>query len=164
MAKIKIRKARIEDASAIHAAHMDSIKTVCSKDHSPEEISAWGGRSFNHLRWKEAIELHSVWVVELDGAIEGYAHLQVSKGLSELEGYIEGLYLTSKCLGKKVGAALLDLMVEEARKGAVPTLRLHSTLTAHGFYLKAGFSDDAPMTTVTISGQAIRCFPMSRAL
>jgi hypothetical protein len=42
----EIRRAKPGDAKAIHEAHMKSIQEVCSKDHSFEEISAWGNRPY----------------------------------------------------------------------------------------------------------------------
>lgn len=47
MAGAIIRRAKIEDARAIHEAHMESIREVCVRDHGHEEIKGWGFREFN---------------------------------------------------------------------------------------------------------------------
>lgn len=74
-----IRRARLEDARGIHEAHMRSIQQICSKDHSPEEIRAWGGRPFQEVMRRYAISNHHVWVIEENEAICGYGH-QTTRG------------------------------------------------------------------------------------
>ena len=55
------------------------IKEVCSKDYTPEQINAWGGREYNYESKKSLIENHYVWVVEKAGSIEGYGLLFIDK-------------------------------------------------------------------------------------
>ncbi len=42
----------------------------------------------------------------------------------------------------------------------VKEITLEATLTAHAFYQKVGFEDSGDQTSVEISGQKIRCYPM----
>ncbi len=162
-----IRRAKEADARKIHDAHMYSIQNVCCKDHTPEEVAAWGGRIFDSQReknWLNAIRDQHVWVVDLDNEIEGYGHLRVFEKNGIVLGHIHGLYLTPAALGKKFGYQLSKIMIEEARKANVERLALESTITAHEFYKRIGFSDDGPMITVEIGGTPIRCFPMAMNL
>src|SRR5687768_6896034 len=70
-----IRRAVPGDARAIHEAHMRSIREVCAKDYSEEQIRAWAGREFRQNERTAAITRDSVWVVEAEGRVAGYAHL-----------------------------------------------------------------------------------------
>lgn len=158
---MKIRRARPEDAWGIHEAHMLSIRTICSKDHSPEEVAAWGGRPFNEARWLEAIRDHFVWVVEIENKIEGYAHLRTYEKDSLKLAHIHGLYLTLAAIGKGFGYQLAQLMINEARTAKAKRIGLESTITAHEFYRRLGFKDEGSQITVEIAGTPIRCFPMS---
>jgi len=159
-----IRKAKIEDAEAIHDAHMLSIQSICSKDHSIEEINAWGMRPFNEIQRTSAIQNQNVWVVELDNKIEGYGHLRVYEKDGQKLAHIMGLYLTQKALGQGYGKQIFLLMLTEAKFQKVETINLESTLTAHTFYKKMGFIDSAPQMTVELGGAAIRCIPMKMDL
>ncbi len=110
-----IRKAKSEDAKSIHDAHMLSIQTICSKDHTPKEINAWGGRPFNEDKRVSAIQNQNVWVVELDNRIEGYGHLRIYEKDGQRLAHVMGLYLTQKALGKKFGEQMFSQMLNEAK-------------------------------------------------
>ncbi len=114
--KCLIRRARIEDAEAIHLAHMKSIQDVCSKDHSPEEIKAWGHRPYDEIRRKYSINNDHVWVVDEQNSIEGYGHLKIYEKDGIQRGHIYALYLTTKVLKKNLGRSIIDLMLFEAKK------------------------------------------------
>jgi GNAT superfamily N-acetyltransferase len=156
--KINIRKAIQEDAFGIHEAHMKSIREVCSQDHSAEEIQAWGGRAFNEAQRVAAILNQNVYVVLFGEKIEGFLHFNIHE--NKTEAYIFGLYLTKKACGHGLGKALMKILFEECQKNKVQKIELHSTLTAHDFYLKSGFKDSSAMTTVLINQVPVRCIPM----
>ena len=155
-----IRKARPEDAKGIHEAHMHSIQTICSKDHTPEEIRAWGGRPLNESQRIQAIQNQHVWVVELDQKIEGYGQLRIYEKEGVKLAHVMGLYLTPKALGQKFGKSIFNLMLSEAKSQGVEKIGLESTLTSHEFYKKMGFSDAGAQMTVEIAGTPVRCIPM----
>jgi predicted acetyltransferase len=159
-----VRRAKAEDALAIHEAHMRSIQEVCSKDHSPEEISAWGNRTYNESIRLDAINNDYVWVVEVRGEIQGFGHLKVFNKDNLSKGHIWGLYLTQNVLGFGIGKEIFDLMLVEANKLQAKILSLESSITAHDFYKKLGFRDVGSMKTLEINGQPVRCFPMEMRL
>lgn len=159
-----IRRALEFDAEEIHEAHMHSIRSVCSRDHSPREISAWAGRALNTARWIYSIQNEDVWVVDIESKVEGFAHLRIQERESVLQAHVDGLYLTPRALGQGFGRELTAMMIERAREAKVESILLESTLTAHDFYLKMGFQDAGPLTHVQIGGEAIRCYPMFLAL
>lgn len=159
-----IRRARKDDAKHIHDAHMNSIREVCSKDHTSLEISGWGQRAFNREQREQSIENNFIWVVEFNDLIEGYAEIRFREAEGIVYSKIFGLYLTSRVLGMGFGKKLLELMIDEAKKNNVKMITLESTITAHNFYKKFGFKDSGEQILVQIGGNDVRCFPMSLKL
>jgi L-amino acid N-acyltransferase YncA len=159
-----IRRARSEDAKQIHDVQMQSIQMVCARDHSEEEIKAWGHRPYNEAHRLHAINNQYVWVVEYKNKVEGFAHLDIFEKEDIKQAHVYGLYLTPTVLGQGFGGDLAKLMIEESRKAGAKKLSLESTLTSHNFYLKLGFVDEGPMITVDINGTLIRCHPMTLKL
>ncbi len=159
-----VRRAAVQDAEAIHLAHMKSIQEICSKDYSLQEIQVWGHRPYRADQRVGSIKNDLVWVVEDNGIIEGYGHLKIFEKERLKQGHIFGLYLTPKVVGKSLGKAIVDMMLEEIKTAKVERVTLHATITARNFYRKIGFTDTGPETTVEISGTPIRCYPMKMEL
>ena len=150
-----IRKAQSGEDEAIHSAHMRSIREVCVHDHGEEEIKGWGYRECG-TRWTQAIQNGLVWVVEHEGQIEGVGNIQI---LGE-KAYVHSLYLTPAVIGQGYGRALMQILLDVARGAGVQKVELESSLTAHQFYLKAGFVDREPRTQVVVGGYPVTCIPM----
>ena len=161
---IYVRKAVPKDAEAIHRAHMKSIQEICSKDHSPQEIQAWGHLPYQEDQRVGSIKNDLVWVIEDKGSIEGYGHLKIFEKNGLKCGHIFGLYLTPKVVGKSFGKGIVDLMLEEIKFAKVKQVSLEATITAQNFYRKVGFVDAGFETTVEICGTPIRCYPMKMEL
>ena len=159
-----IRRATIQDAIGIHKAHMLSIREICSKDHSAEEIQAWGYLPYLEEQRIKAISNDLVWVVEDNNAIEGYGHLRVYEKEGLAYAHIFGLYLTLQVCGKSLGKVIIKKMMDEINKLNVKSITLESTISAKNFYLKMGFVNNGPETTIKINGTPIRCFPMKMVL
>lgn len=155
-----VRRAKSSDAEAIHKAHMRSIQEVCSNEHSEEEILAWGHREYKEEQRLDAINNDLVWVAEDNGNIEGYGHFRIFEKDGLKRGHIFGLYLTPKVLGKSLGKAIMNMILEEAQNEGVQKITLESTITAYDFYKKMGFVESGPLKTVQISQTPIRCYPM----
>ena len=157
---IKIRRARREDAPSIHEAHMRSIREICAKDYSAEEIQGWGHRPYDESLRHKAIEQQLVWVLCSDEIIEGYAHMSLIEKEGIFSAYIYGLYLSAQVAQQGWGKQMLQLMIEEARNFQACEIHLLSTVTAQNFYKKFGFIGSGPMRMVSIGGSDVRCFPM----
>lgn len=155
-----LRKALPQDAEAIHLAHMTSIREICSRHHSEEEIKGWGNRPYRADQRLAAIAKDFVLVVDINNLIEGYGHLRVFEKDGIKRAHLFGLYLTPKAIGKSLGKVMFEIMVEEARLAHAQQMTLESTLTAQNFYRKMGFVDSGPPMSVDIGGSQVRCFPM----
>lgn len=187
-----IRRARPEDARAIHDVHMRSIREVCSRDHTLAEVMAWGGRPYDEAARVKTINENFVWVIQRAGvrppsevaieklhdeSVAGFAVMALRPFVltergekadepvqTECQAHIFALYFGSEILGLGFGRELVEIMLSEARNAGAKRITLESTLTAHEFYKRCGFIDSGPQTTVEINGERIRCFPMFRAL
>lgn len=159
----KIREARPGDESGIHEAQMRSIRELCSRDYTPEEIRVWGNRPLG-TRWTNAIKAGFVWVIEDEHKIYGCAYLRTSEEASEKRAYVDCLYLSPEVIGQGFGRKLTLIMIEKAKDFGALSITLDSTLTAHNFYKKLGFVDTGPMKLVQIGDSKIRSLPMQMKL
>ena len=159
-----VRRARVEDAKSIHEAHMRSICEICSQDHSEDEILGWGHRAYNEQQRLNSIKNHLVWVVESKGKITGFGEFIIKENNGVKEGRLEALYLTPEITGQGFGKKIIDLMVNEARAANIKIIKMESTISAHSFYKKLGFSDCGPQIIFPVNGIGVRCFPMELKL
>lgn len=159
-----VRRAREQDAPFIHEAHMKSIREICSRDYTEEEIKAWGGREYLEDIRLSAIRDDFVWVVEKKGKVVGFGHMQLGVGINKDEGHIKGLYLTPEVLGQGLGQAIIFMMEEEAAKVHIKRMTLSSTLNALEFYRKNGYRELTGPTCVNINGTPVRCYPMEKRM
>ena len=155
-----LRKARVEDARAIHEAHMRSIRELCAKDYTPAQIAAWGGRAYNEALRLRSIREHVLWVVESEGEVRGLGELVRRKEAPGV-GEILCFYFCPEVTGKGLGKALLARLIEDARSLGLSRVELGSTRTALGFYLSQGFSPTGPESTLKVNGEDIPYVPMA---
>ncbi len=159
-----IRKATEGDAEEIQLTFLRSLQEVCAKDHTPDELLAWSRRRHDEGQLMRDIRDGNVWVVELEGMIQGYAHLHLNKFYGRRLGQVHGLYLTPNAIGKGIGTQLARILIEEAKEFGAEEIRLESTLTAHAFYRNIGFEYDGDPTAVHLGGGRVRCIPMQMIL
>ena len=157
---MKIRIAEEKDKLGIHNAHMGSIQQVCSKDYDIEQIRAWGHREFNPEKRTALIQDQSVWVIEENNTIYGYGEV----GKQENHAYVYGLYFLPEAIGKGLAKDMLNKIENKAKSWGVNSLKLHSTITSLGFYLKFGFNQVNEVTSVKVSNEDIPCYEMVKNL
>jgi len=155
-AGFSIRRASHGDAAEIIAAHVRSIREICSKDYSETQISAWSGRDFSEEIWRRTIDRDTVWVVEYDQHVAGFGHVQFKPGQTAT---IEGLYFSPDASGRGIGRELMSLIFAELTDRGVEEADLVSTLTATGFYSDLGFSLVRP-AAVKFDGVEVECIEM----
>jgi len=154
-----IRLAKPGEDSAIHAAHMRSIREICVNDHGEEEIRGWGFRELGN-RWVDAIQRKEVWVIEDDGSIKGFGYIRIFEENGTTKAHLHALYLTPEIIGKKFATRLMGLMLEKAKISGAKEIALDSSITAHSFYKRFGFVDSGPMRQVDIGGYPVTSYPM----
>jgi GNAT superfamily N-acetyltransferase len=142
---------------------MRSIREVCVHEHGEDEIRGWGNRPLG-TRWVNSIQNENVWVVADGDAIYGLAYLSLPSENGEVRAFLDSLYLTPEVLGRGFGRRLMELVLQAARDAGARSIALNSTLTAHEFYLKAGFVDTGPRERREIAGYPVSYYPMRREL
>ena len=152
-----IRRAKHSDAEGIISAHITSIRDICSRDYNEKEIKAWSGRNFKPHLWCQVMDRDFVWVIEVDGKVEGFGHFAVMDAES---GEVMGLYLTPVIQSQGGGRNLLNEMIKVARAQRLKRLSLYSTKTARKFYEAQGFFQSGGDTTIEMQGVPIECYPM----
>ena len=157
-----VRKAKHGDEEGIHLAHMESIKTVCKKDYSEEQLNAWGGRPYHFEQKRNLIDHHHVWVVEDSGKIEGYGLLFIDSDQEKAE--IGALYLTNKVLGRGLGKEIVSKIKKKTKDLGLSEIILSSTKTAKKFYESQGFFQYAEDDCCLIGGVEIEGHPMKLTL
>ncbi len=153
-----IRKAENGDEKGIHYAHMKSIQEICVQDYTPQQIAAWGKEKYNFKMRNKMITQDHVWVVELNGEIEGYGHLFIVD--KEKHAEVMGLYLTPKVIGLGLGQELLFYIKEMAKVLGAHELYLSSTKTSKRFYEKHGFMQYEDNKCFSIAGVEFEGHPM----
>ncbi|WP_408097523.1 GNAT family N-acetyltransferase [Peredibacter sp. HCB2-198] len=158
---INVRRALHSDAQNIIDSHVRSIREICFKDYTPEQIEAWAGRKFKPELWWQTIDRDYVWVVEVNSQVRGFAHLAfMDKDTAE----VLGLYLAPEAKGLGAGKTLFNILRSEAKSQGVKKLQLHATLTAKTFYETFGFIQTAGLDSVEMRGVDIPCVPMEAIL
>ena len=143
---------------------MRSIVELCAKDYDEVQINAWGRRPFNRDQLILSMRHDLVWVVELNGRIEGFGHFKKHSREGQDFGVILGLYFTPEVKGLGLGRKLVRLMEEKSHELGLMRIELQSTLTSHGFYEKLGFRAMGDTMTIHIGGVALPCVPMEKRL
>lgn len=153
---INIRLARPADASHIRDVHVASVHTLCAKDYTPEQLTAWTDREPEAYRTRMDQPDGAFLVAEWGKKIVGFSSLLGEEVLS--------LYVHPDHAGRGVGGALMDAIEEAARKKGVVVLRLNSSLTAVPFYEKRGYRNVRPSLFHLPNGVDIPCFAMTKRL
>lgn len=152
-----LRRALHRDSQGIIDVHVKSIRDICGKDYTREQIEAWAGRNFKPELWNQAIDRDFIWVIEADEKIVGFGHFAV---MDEDNGEVLGLYFIPPAIGKGLGRKMFNEFIEVAKDHNLIRINLHSTITAKTFYESLGFHQNGSDTTVEMRGVAIPCYPM----
>ena len=161
-----IRRAAAGDAEGMLKAHHVSVREIASKDYTKEQIDAWAGRPLDDetlAGLESQIRTDFLWVIEQDGRIEGYVHLRTPMETAPAA-YLHALYLTPAVAGKGLARRLMQLAEQEAGRRGYPSIELHASKTAIGFYAALGFRREGQPLLHNVKGQALPCFPMVKDL
>lgn len=161
-----IRRASLIDARGIHETHHISVRELAAKDYEPRQIEAWTKRPFagdSQAQIETQILTDFVWVIEMNGGIEGYVHMRLPLEIAPAA-YLHALYVTPKAAGQGLARRLMDLAEREAQERGHPKMTLHSSKTAQGFYEKLGYANEGGPMTHEVFGIGLECQPMAKTL
>ncbi len=146
---MKVRDATSADAEAACAVLRASIIELCAADHGNDPVLM--------ERWlaNKQPEIVAGWIAQPNGSVlvavdDGDAILAV--GSVTDAGEITMNYVSPHARFRGVSRALLAALESRAAERGNTACRLHSTETAHRFYLANGYADD---------GEPIRKFGMN---
>ena len=152
-----LRRATLEDASAIFSVHMASIRTLAACTYSAEQVEAWCGvrESSNYF---SPILNKVVFIAEQDGRVVGFSQMAPEPGV------VEAVYVHPSHAGLGLGMALLRAVETEAVARGIAELVLDASLNAVEFYAKAGYRSGQSSHHEVRPGVSIPCVTMSRSL
>lgn len=131
----ELRTAVPDDALAACDVLRRSILECCVQDHQhqPDVLHAWlGNKTPQTVAGWFASPTNYTLVAERDGQMVGVALLTQA-------GKLALCYVLPEALHAGVGKALLAGVEAQARSWDIGVLRLHSTVTASGFYARNGY-------------------------
>jgi GNAT superfamily N-acetyltransferase len=152
-----IRDATPADATAACAVLRASISELCAADHNndPEILKLWLGNKTadNVAAWANDAGSSLLVAVEED--------MILAIGAVRDTGEITMNYVAPSARFRGVSSALLAALEARAVQRGATRCALHSTETAHRFYLSRGYKDDGPpVGKFGTSGS----YPMSKSL
>jgi putative acetyltransferase len=151
-----IRRATPADAEQITPVHVASIRTLCAKDYTPEQIDAWAGWK-SPDKYRAAMAAGEVFfVAEVDGRVVGFAVLHGDE--------VKAVYIHPDYVGSGLGRRLLDAVEAEARTRGVELLQLTSTLTSVGFYKACGYTRGDDHEHRVTGGVMLTCVKFTKRL
>ena len=159
--EVVVRVAEISDSAAVRDVHVRSIRELCSRDYTPQEIANWTGRQTLE-RHEKFIQEDWFYVAERDGEVAGFGHLSRQPGE---DGTMEvmALYVSPDHTHAGVGSQLLKTIERKARECGGIGLRVQSTLTAVGFYEAFGFQRlSKGKCCCTGDGTLLACWTMAK--
>lgn len=161
-----IRRAQAADAPGICAAHLASIRGVCARDYSAEQVEAWCANKAPEL-YPPMIARNPWWVALLAGEVVAFTDLDpgITPGrLPDGTGEIMSLYAAPRALGLGIGAALVNTAIDEARRRGLRRLVVRGTITARPFYERMGFARTGCSEHCTSTGVSLPCIELERAI
>lgn len=146
-----------EEQLEVWSARARSIQNLCKNDYTPDQIEAWSRSTPKPEDLQNFLSTDFVWVIEIDGKIEGMAHLKPPE-------YLQHLYLSDNAVGKGLGKQLYNLVEAKAKELGAKKIRLRSSVTALAFYKSQGFVEIGPHKTECVGGQNLACVEMQKIL
>jgi putative acetyltransferase len=125
-----IENYNVKIAAELWQVYFTSIRMVCIKDYSEEQVQAWASESFELDLFKEKMDQINPFVAILNDKIIGYADLQA-------DGLIDHFFVHGNYQGKGAGTALMKNILKEGCNK--PKLYSYVSHTAKSFFIKHGF-------------------------
>ena len=151
-----IRRGTPADAEQITPVHVASIRTLCAKDYTPQQIDAWAGWKTPDKYGAAMAAGEVFFVAEIDGCVVGFSVLHGDE--------VKAVYLHPDHVGRGIGRRLLSAVETEARGNGIDELHLTSTLTSVGFYESCGYAKGAVHQHPVSGGVMLTCVKFTKRL
>ena len=153
--EVKLRRARVEDATKIRDLHVAAIRKTCAPDYTPEQILAWSAnRNVDRYRWAMEEGGETMFVAVCQNKIVGFS--------SCYDDEICSVYVHPNFKARGIGALLLQAVEDEVQGAGWEEAHLNATLTAQNFYIKYGWQNTGGLKSEERNGVAIPCIGMTK--
>lgn len=130
--RFSIEVARSDDAARLSVLIQRVIRVSNSVDYGVEAAETTA-LNFSSERMVARLEKQHILMCLADGVLVGTASFR--------EGYIKSLFVEPDWQGKGVGGLLLAAIEAYVLESGLAELFVHSSITAHDFYLAKGYQD-----------------------
>lgn len=151
---MQIRPATESDAENILELHVRSIRELCARDYTPEQVEAWAGpKKAEH--YLEPIRSKRLFVAEQDGRVVGFGDYHATKN------EICAVYIHPDFVGQGIGRALFRKVTEELKARGFSHAELDASLMSVGFYEAMGCRRIGECRHTFRPGVSIPCVKMT---
>lgn len=158
---IETRPATEEDAAAIAAAHIDSIRALGPQFYPPDVVDAWseGLTADIYAKAMRAGEAFFIATGRVDGehVVLGFATHRVD---DEQDG--ASVYVRGRAARQGIGTALLRLAEQHACAHGATSIQIQASLAGVPFYKANGFEELERSEAVLMSGKTMACVLMRK--
>jgi putative acetyltransferase len=129
---VLVRRFRPTDAPGLVGLFRETVRQVNGRDYSEEQVKAWAPDDIDVARWCEVVASRYTLVAEDEGALAGFGEL-------EPDGHIDRFYVHAARQRRGIGRAIMQGLLDEARRRGIPRLRVESATTGRAFFESQGF-------------------------
>ncbi|WP_161626826.1 GNAT family N-acetyltransferase [Desulfospira joergensenii] len=155
---MKIRKASSADKENISRLHIASIRELCAKHYTREQLNAWT-RILTPSVYDQALK-EKIFLVAYDSQQDLLGLGILDAGNAE----ISAVYIHPDAAGKGIGSNLLNELEKIARNSNLFKITVHSTLNAKGFYMAHGYAEQELTFHNLPDGSKLECIRMNKDL
>ncbi len=155
MLKLEIRKARADDAQAVHTLRNRAIRAQSRGFYTDEAIALWTAGEIASNRFGQAVA-QSFYVAELDGRVQACGAVDAASGK------LDAIFVDPAHMRKGLGSAMLRHLEQIAVTHAISVLHLEATLNAVVFYSRSGFVRVRDCQYQSPRGFALDCVVMHK--
>ena len=129
---MEVRRYRSGEEAEIWSVLYGSMRFVCSRDYTAEQIARWAPDDKSMTEWSERLAKKNPFVALIGSTIVGFAEL-------EPDGHIDCFYCHKDFQGQGIGSALLERVESEAVRAGLSSVFAEVSVTAFPFFAAKGF-------------------------
>ena len=151
---IKIRRYQEKDGETLYQLYQETVRAVCSRDYTEEEIKAWLSKCYLPGEWNEKLKESSTFTAVAGETRTGFGNVLP-------DGYIDCFCIHKDFQRQGIGKALLARLEEEVKDDAVTEFGVHVSKTARPFFESQGYEIEC-VNTVERDGVLLTNFYMKK--
>lgn len=159
---VVLRRATTDDADAIAAAHIDSIRSIGPRFYSPQIVDAWAA-GLNGELYVRAMNDGEAFFVAVDPCDEQVV-LGFSTHRTEPDQHRTAVYVRGSAAGRGIGSALFHTAEADVRACGGTSIDISASLVALDFYKANGFEEIGRGEHVLRNGVRMACVFMRKQL